>query len=496
MKKIIVMILTVCMLASMLCITASAADAPASDVVLRVSVLKRDDSTVVIEDYKVFEDGWNAAMELAVNSKELNKNDYARVIVDIYADWNANKDGEFTEDFFNGKGFNWDAIYFQPNVRMTLNLNGHTINRGLTEWEYNGEVMYIDSRAEVIINDGTITGGYSCNGAGGIHINSNAKVVLNNVNVVGNCVEDDKGAGIAVYGGATLTMNGGSLKNNYLNAFFGGTTEGTIYVENSTAVLNSVLFFENSCNYTSEQYVHGVAVSLDGNAAVTLNDCTLEKNLLVDTGYADVFYCDDVGCVLTINNTTFTGNGVMVNYASRNDLYNYRASIFRGTGTVNINDCKFLDNHIGLVFMFEDCSNAKINVNNCDIINNMGQSETQLSEIVDTSAMFESGMSGNELIFTNCTIEGFFREINGDPEGRVKITFRDCHFDRVRWGQFKNNCIFIDSSMPQGVASIFSEGSLSMIVSLAALVTSIAAIGVCVMTNKKKSVPANAEDEE
>ena len=100
------------------------------------------------------------------------------------------------------------------------------------------------------------------------------------------------------------------------------------------------------------------------------------------------------------------------------------------------------------------------------------------------------------LTFNNCTIEGFFREINGDPEGRVKITFCDCHFDRVRWGQFKNNGIFIDSSMPQGVASIFSEGSLSMIVSLAALVTSIAAIGVSVMTNKKKSVPANAEGEE
>ena len=38
--------------------------------------------------------------------------------------------------------------------------------------------MYIDEDADVIINDGTIKGGYSCNGAGGIHINDNANVTF------------------------------------------------------------------------------------------------------------------------------------------------------------------------------------------------------------------------------------------------------------------------------------------------------------------------------
>ena len=97
MKKIFVVMMAICLMASMLCVTTFAAE-PAQDIVLRVSALKRDDTTVVIKDYTVFEDGWNAAMELAVNSKELNKNGYARVIVDIYADWNA-VDGEFTKEF-------------------------------------------------------------------------------------------------------------------------------------------------------------------------------------------------------------------------------------------------------------------------------------------------------------------------------------------------------------------------------------------------------------
>ena len=309
MKKIFAIIMIVCLMASMLCVTAFATEAdttyePAESVVLRVSALKRDDTTVVIKDYTVFEKGWNAAMELAVNSKELNENDYARVIVDIYADWNANEDGEFTEDFFNGKGFNWDAIYFQPNVRITLNLNGYTVNRGLTEWEYNGEVMYIDKRADVIINNGTITGGFSCNGAGGIHINDGANVELNNVNIVGNSTDDDDGAGIAVYGGATLTMNGGTIVGNKA---VGSSVGGGIYVNNANATLNDVLIRDNVMinNYG------GVSNSATGagccvtRGTLTLNNCIVKNNHSDRYGGGlALMYSGD----LVVNNCTVTGN--------------------------------------------------------------------------------------------------------------------------------------------------------------------------------------------
>ena len=304
MKKIFAIIMTVCMLTSVLCVTAFAADAPAEDVVLRVSALKRDDSTVVVQDYTVFEDGWNAAMELAVNSKEMNKNDYARVIVDIYADWNANEDGEFTKEFWNGKGFNWDAIYFQPNVKMTLNLNGHTVNRGLTEWEYNGEVMYIDKRADVIINDGTITGGFSCNGAGGIHINDGANVVLNHVNIVGNSVDDDKGAGIAVYGGATLTMNGGTIVGN---KGYGSSLGAGIYVSRAHATLNDVLVSENQMltSYVGPGNSATGAGCCVAQGTLTLNNCTVKDNHSDRYGGGlALMYSGD----LVVNTCTVTGN--------------------------------------------------------------------------------------------------------------------------------------------------------------------------------------------
>ena len=308
MKKIFAIILTVCLIATAFCITAFAAEtdktnAPEEGVVLRVSALKRDDTTVVIKDYTVFEDGWNAAMELAVKSKELNKNDYARVIVDIYADWNANVDGEFTEDFFNGKGFNWDAIYFQPNVRITLNLNGYTVNRGLTEWEYNGEVMYIDKRADVIINNGTITGGFSCNGAGGIHVNG-ANVELNNVNVVGNSTDDDDGAGIAVYDGANLTMNGGTIVGNKT---VGSSVGGGIYVSGATATLNDVLISDNvlSSNVAGVGYWATGAGCCVTRGTLTLNRCTVKDNHSDRYGGGlALMYSGD----LIVNNCTVTGN--------------------------------------------------------------------------------------------------------------------------------------------------------------------------------------------
>ena len=304
MKKIIASIMAVCLMASLLCFTAFAAE-PAEGVVLRVSALKRDDTTVVIKDYTVFEDGWNAAMELAVNSKELNANDYARVIVDIYADWNANSEGEFTESFMNGKGFNWDAIYFQPNVKMTLNLNGRTINRGLTEWEYNGEVMYIDKRADIIINEGTITGGFSCNGAGGIHINDGANVVLNNVNVVGNSTDDDDGAGIAVYGGANLTMNGGTVVGNKA---YGSSVGGGIYVLRAHATLNDVTISDNELITSviggTGYWATGAGCCVS-EGTLTLNNCTVKDNHSARYGGGlALMYAGN----LVVNNCTVTGN--------------------------------------------------------------------------------------------------------------------------------------------------------------------------------------------
>jgi hypothetical protein len=226
-------------MATVFCVTSFAADEPAADTVLRVNGIKENGDIAKVEDYKVFDDGWNAAMNLATSRSKMREQGFIRVEVVLYKDWTAT-DGEFTDEWDNGPGFNWDAIYFKDDVRITLDLNGHTVDRGLTEAELNGEVMYIEEDADIVIKNGTIKGGFSNNGAGGIQVEGGSKLLLQNVNVINNSVEDDNGAAIALYDGAKLTMIGGSIKNN--SVIFDGddTTRGTVYVEESTAIYGEV----------------------------------------------------------------------------------------------------------------------------------------------------------------------------------------------------------------------------------------------------------------
>lgn len=128
---------------------------------------------------------------------------------------------------------------------VTLNLNGHTINRSLVhvnedhevvedlEPDYNGIglVIIVESGASLTINGpGTITGGFHKGNAtyidgGGIY--NSGTLVLNNVNVVGNKVIkmtdevpgiDNKftgrGGGVYSGNGSTLIITGGEIKDN------------------------------------------------------------------------------------------------------------------------------------------------------------------------------------------------------------------------------------------------------------------------------------------
>ena len=218
-----------------------------------------------------------------------------RIIVDFYADWNANEDGEFGKSSWDG--FQYSTIYVPSDTRITINLNGHKINRGLGDNnEYDGEVIFVNDDADLIINGGksgdpivksgenpdnvpmgVITGGNSDNGAGGIHIDDGARVTLNNVNLIGNAVDDDDGSAIAAYDGAVLTMNGGSISNNTLwrshNANV--TPYGGVYVNDSTAYFNNVEFADNI--FRGYDHSYGVALYVR-SSDVTLENCTFKHN--------------------------------------------------------------------------------------------------------------------------------------------------------------------------------------------------------------------------
>ena len=504
MKKILIWALTVCLLIPMLGMTALAADEPAEGVVLRVSALKKDDTTVVLQDYTVFEDGWNAAMELAVNRKEMNSNGYVRVVVDLFADWNA-VDGQFTADFFNGKGFNWDAIYFPSNVVVTLNLNGNDIKRGLTEYQYNGEVMYVDKNAEVIINGdgGSITGGWSCNGAGGIHINDGAYVTLNNVNVVGNVVEDDDGAGIAVYNGATLIMNGGSISKNVIYSTsithdtYLGDSSGALYVADAEAILDNVTFKENVAKNVSAQGIVAAFI----RSTVTMNNCIVEENGYVaeDSGYVtpeSLIYA--MGTLdLTITNTEFKNNGDAYRVwnahgqGQRVSLMTIEDTQHSKDAYVNLENCTFTGNKMDYLF---DTSGVAFSMTNCNVTDNYAGvafirhnifKHTKYSAF--TNCLFSNNKpEASETVYRGVKNPGTFY-ISDD---NANVSFTDCDLGNSTFTN-KNYAKFTNSSV---AGSIFSEGSLTMVVAIAALIASVISICLTVVANKKKKEVIKTEE--
>ena len=98
--------------------------------------------------------------------------------------------------------------------RVTLDLNGHTLNRGQIEYNpNNGSVLCVQKDAVLILKssgdgEGKITGGYHDNGGG---ILNQGTLILEGGSITGNAALD-AGGGIANYG--TLILVGGKVYGN------------------------------------------------------------------------------------------------------------------------------------------------------------------------------------------------------------------------------------------------------------------------------------------
>ena len=462
MKKIFAMIMTICLMASALCVTTFAAEST-DDFVITVSAEKEDGTVVKLEDYTSFEAGWNFAMEKAKDSNYLDNNDYVRIVVDLLTDWKAAADGVFGDS--DGEGFAYSTICIPEKARVMLNMNGHTIDRGLEYHEWNGEVICIYDNADVIINNGTIKGGKSFNGAGGIHIKDKANVILINVHIDGNSVKGDDGAAIAVYDGANLIMNGGSISNNFMRAsttFFDIEVSpyGALYANESTVTLNNVTL---SDNYTFDSAAEGVAIYAT-KSTVAIKECIVSGNAVAEEG-------------------RYNAKSVIAGYDSR--------FIITDTDFTN-NASDGGDNCYGVsrLFYFEDSrltmEGGKITQNNPQELLYFEDSDADIHKVTITdnaSVVIYVDNDSEKVNMNECTLN---KNASIDNAPNIQV--------ETKGTLAMNNCAigdtnFEDKGKVEGVGSLFGEGSLSMIVAFVALVASVASIIVNVTAIKKKTVP-------
>ena len=219
------------------------------------------------------------------------------------------------EDDYQANG----CITVMEGKTMTVNLNGHMIDRGLSDNDRdsasNGCLFHVGKNATLIVNGGAdadtagttahkgnvsqgtwrpndsgsvsyaggvLTGGYSSGDGGCITTESGATVTVNNVNIVGNVSSSDGGA-VYIRGGAHFNMNGGAVDyNKALNCYGGG-----FYVDNdggdgylnvsSGSISHNVatgnyygggIYCESSIKHAL--YIHGT--DTDGVKSVHIND--------------------------------------------------------------------------------------------------------------------------------------------------------------------------------------------------------------------------------
>ncbi len=159
-------------------------------------------------------------------------------------------------------------IYVPKGVTAVVDLNGYTVDRGLSSLEDGGGVFGVADGARLTVWDGTIKGGArgsgnsSGNGGG---FNVNGDLVLQNVTIE-NCKAAEAGGGIYINGldgnTASVIMTGNcTVRNNTAGTYGGG-----IYVgENAELTMEGKPVVKN--NTKSNVYLtEGRKISLSGGA--------------------------------------------------------------------------------------------------------------------------------------------------------------------------------------------------------------------------------------
>ena len=205
MKKFLAILMTICMLASAICIAVVPASAAGDDIIV-VEARANNGRVWALGYYEDLEEAWNDAVYYSTNfdaawdrayeydlgyEREEGEN-FVRVIVEVYGDWYADSSGSFG----SGIGFKDGALYAPSGAKLEVRLNGGAI----TCKNASDRAFYIDAGATVDIYNGTVIGE--------IYADKNADLYTNNIYVAGNFARSIGGSKRygSIFGEGSLTM--------------------------------------------------------------------------------------------------------------------------------------------------------------------------------------------------------------------------------------------------------------------------------------------------
>ena len=177
-----------------------------------------------------------------------------------------------------------DVLRIPTGKKVTLDLNGYTLNRGLTECQDLGSVIRVEPGATLTVKDssnknsGVITGGASWNGGG---ICNHGTLTVEGGTISGNkALHNTYGGGGGIYNGsyngskATLTLKGGVIAYN--EARNGGgvfNSDGTVVIQKGSY---SVTVLSQLKTYDTNITIKNNTASASGSGIYTERDISIQ----------------------------------------------------------------------------------------------------------------------------------------------------------------------------------------------------------------------------
>ena len=192
------------------------------------------------------------------------------------------------------------ALTVPKGANVTLQLNGYTIDCGLTETAsvMNGNVIIVLGELTVD-GEGIITGGSTKGAGGGIWIRRGGKLTLNGGTVKGNYTQNT-GGGVYLSGeGSCFTMTGGSITENKARNGGGAAIDnsGDIYACRRVADSKAGNVFEDRL---ADVWITNMEAYRNYDAFARCSRCKLKQFCrvcpAVAKGYTGDFYGDDPQC--------------------------------------------------------------------------------------------------------------------------------------------------------------------------------------------------------